>query len=76
MTTYRIVDAADGGCLNHIKSADNERPTDTQATRNEKRLFAAQAMKQRWEQNCLLSATLKIVECDDQGFPLKEGAYA
>lgn len=65
MTTYKIVGRK--GTVNHIKTAENERETDSRVERDMKRKQAAIQMMDRWLMTYFQGDNLMLVECDDQG---------
>lgn len=69
--TYRVVDAASGGFLTHVKVAPDERASDSFEERNAKRLWEAERLRSLWSHNYYNhERTLTIVTCDRRGEPL------
>ena len=70
MKTYKIVDRANGCCINHVRCTDDESAKDSESERDAKRLKRAVALQSGWLQTQYLGGNLDIVACNEQGVPL------
>lgn len=69
--TFRVIDAEDGGCFNHVRHAEAERDDDPMDVRVEKRRREAEHKRAVWTQNYYRNAKqLLVVPCDQDGNPI------
>jgi len=61
--TYKVIDDADGGVINHVKSSDRETESMSLEHRESLRYDRARELLNGWSQNYFRDAQLKIVEC-------------
>ena len=61
MTTYRVINAADGTTLNHIQVTDNERDDDAPEVADQKRKADAERKRDRWLETEYRGYDLRVV---------------
>lgn len=75
--TFRVV-GSNGGTLNLVRTAMNERDSDPHDIRVEKRRQEAELKRQQWYNNyfaCLgIDENLAIIPCDGRGNPIRTPA--
>ena len=71
MTTFRVC-TPDGGTVNFVHIADTERNADDALVIRAKRLAQAERYCDMWIRNHNQDVTLKIVECNDIGRPMRK----